>query len=173
MLCTTPYTTRLAHPRVTTTTTTTASGRGIQRPSRATSGCSIAAKATAATSQPSTRVDAAMSRSPASVAPNNPIATMTERVENRSRSVGWGWAMAYSTDVADLSPVGPPEPEPEIAPPSQPAPASASAGGSTVPVRVVDLDWRSVAVAMAALVLLIAATRLVPSAPHTLTYVAS
>jgi len=63
--------------------------------------------------------------------------------------------------VGDPVPVGPPEaPEPE--PPDNGAP----------PVRVVDLDWRSVAVALAAFVVLVALTGLIRSAPHTLTSLA-
>src|SRR5438105_2216824 len=82
--------------------------------------------------------------------------------------------MAYSTGVADPSSVGPSGPEPPeaaLAHPTEPPPASAQSNPA-VPVRVVDLDWRSVAVALAALVFLIAVTGLVRSAPHTLTAIA-
>ena len=78
------------NPSVAATTTTMASGRGSQRPTNATSGCSNAAIASAATSQPTTRVDAASSRRPARVTPSIAMATSTDRVEKRTRSVGVG-----------------------------------------------------------------------------------
>ena len=78
----------------------------------------------------------------------------------RSRSGGRGAVIAevYSTDVAELRPL---EPEPDPAPgPSGPR-----------PVRLVDLDWRSVAVALGALVALLAVTGIVRKASHTVTAV--
>lgn len=71
---------------------------------------------------------------------------------NCKRSVGLTSAIApYSTDVPDTPPAAPPLDQ--------------------LPVRTVDLDWRSVVVVLAAFVGLIALTGLVRAAPHTITTV--
>src|SRR5207237_5302605 len=98
------------------------------------------------------RVAAAYSFKAASVAANKPTASSSERGVKRSRSVaGCRGMRPYSTGVADAAP-----------PTGNPAP---------LPVRTVDLDWRSVVVVLAGFVGLVALTGVVRSAPRTITAV--
>src|SRR3954447_2000832 len=141
----------------------------MRRESQATSGWRRLATATATRSQPMTRVDASIIRRAARVAPSRATAATAEREEIRSRSVGCDSGMArYSTDVVDARDAGPP-----VDPPPPVDPAAGPEAGAAVPtpvrVRTVDLDWRSIAVLLAAFVGLVALTGLVRSAPRTIT----
>src|SRR5438477_6818339 len=140
-------------PRTATTTSRMATARGIHFVSLATNGCSSPATVAAANTQPMTRVALASRRRPASVAPKRTTARINERGVNRSRSMDRSSAIrSYSTDVPDEVPLlRPPSPEPRV--------------------RVVDLDWHSVLVVLAAFVALVGLTGLVRSAPHTITNV--
>src|SRR5436190_14412370 len=140
-------------PRTATTTSTMATARGIHFVSLATKGWSSPATVAAASTQPMTRVALASRRRPARVAPKRTTARISERGVNRRRSMDRSSGMqSYSTDVPDEVPLlRPPSPEPRV--------------------RMVDLDWHSVVVVLAAFVALIALTGLVRSAPHTLTTV--
>src|SRR4051794_10289443 len=94
--------------------------------------------------QPMTRPDAATMRSSTSVSPSMATAAMIERLLSRSRPGGGPAAMAaYRTGVA-------PPPEED-------------------PVEV-DLDWRSVAMFLAAFVALAGLTGLARGATHTITW---
>src|SRR4051812_39540220 len=134
-------------------TTTMATARGIHLLSLATKGWSRAATVVAATTQPMTRVALAISRSAARVAPKRTTARMSERGVNRRRSMDRSSAIrSYSTDVPDEVPLlRPPSPEPRV--------------------RVVDLDWHSVLIVLAAFVALVGVTGVVRSAPNTITNV--
>src|SRR3954469_5860363 len=146
MSSTTRYAMKPASARHTSTTTMSARPRRIHRVSPATAGCSSPASVAATRIQPMTRVDAASNARPAMVSPSIANASTTDRALTWSRVVCGSATAAYRTGV----------------------PKARRGRGE---VMVVDLDWRSVAVFLAAFVALTALFGLVRGASRSLTWI--